>query len=67
MVDAGRDAALDGIAADLAMRDARDSDRKDAPLRAADDAVMLDTSDLGRDEAVARAIAIVEQVSGVLR
>jgi cytidylate kinase len=55
----GRDIALEEIAADLAARDARDTQRSDAPLVAADDAVVLDTSDLGRDEAIAAAITIV--------
>jgi cytidylate kinase len=55
----GRDIALDEIAADLEARDARDTQRSDAPLLAAADAVVLDTSDLGRDEAIEAAIAIV--------
>ena len=36
--------------------------RADAPLRAAADAVVIDTSDMGIDEAVARAAAVVEMV-----
>ncbi len=40
-------------------RDARDMDRADAPLRPAEDAVLLDTSDLSIDEAVARAREVV--------
>jgi len=54
----GRDVTLAAIVADLAARDARDTARKDAPLLAADDAVVLDTSTLGREEAIAAAIAI---------
>lgn len=61
LLNAGRDVTLESIAADLAERDARDSSRKDAPLIAADDAVTLDTSDLGRDEAIAAAIAYVHK------
>lgn len=59
----GRDVALAEIEADLAERDLRDTTRKDAPLRAADDAVTLDTSDLDRDDAIAAAIALVEQAA----
>jgi cytidylate kinase len=59
----GREITLDAIAADLAARDARDTQRQDAPLVVAPDAVVLDTSDLGRDEAVAAAIAIVAKAS----
>ncbi|MFC0005507.1 (d)CMP kinase [Micromonospora siamensis] len=41
-------------AADLARRDRLDSTRKADPLRQADDAVVLDTTELGIDEVVAR-------------
>ena len=51
---------LAGIEADLAARDQRDAARTAAPLLAAKDAVILDTSLLDRDEAIARAIALVE-------
>ena len=61
LIQAGRDVSLDAIAADLAARDERDTNRKDAPLVAAVDAITLDTSEIGRDEAVAQAIAIVER------
>lgn len=40
-------------------RDMRDSGRADAPMRVADDAVVLDTSDLSIEEAVDQAIRIV--------
>ncbi len=57
----GETAPFDGILADIRRRDARDSGRSDAPLRAAEDAVILDTSALTIDEAIAAAIAIVER------
>lgn len=50
--------------AQLRERDRRDSERATAPLRPADDAVVLDTSTLSIDEAVARAIAEVARVRG---
>jgi cytidylate kinase len=62
MRDTGRVVSLETITADLAERDHRDRTRKDAPLVAASDAITLDTSDLDRDQAVARAIAIVEEL-----
>jgi CMP/dCMP kinase len=40
-------------------RDMRDAGRADAPMRVADDAVVLDTSDLSIEEAVDQAIRIV--------
>ncbi len=48
------------VLAQVIDRDARDMGRADAPLRAAADAVMIDTSALSIDEAVAQAIAIVQ-------
>jgi cytidylate kinase len=48
------------VLAEVKERDARDMGRSDAPLRAAEDALVIDTSALGIDEAVAAAIAAVE-------
>ena len=59
MAEAGRPAELGEIAADLALRDERDRTRAEAPLRQAEDADLLDTSVLARDEAIAAAIAMV--------
>ena len=42
------------VAADIAKRDALDQGRTDSPLRTADDAVTIDTSDLTVDDIVAR-------------
>ncbi|MCX7288597.1 MAG: d(CMP) kinase [Rhodobacterales bacterium] len=56
-LEVGGDAAQ--VLAELRERDARDMGRADAPLRAAPDAVVIDTSDLGIDEAVARACNLV--------
>jgi cytidylate kinase len=41
-------------------RDARDAGRAAAPLRRADDAALLDTTDLDIDAAIRRALALVE-------
>ena len=49
------------ILEDVRARDARDSERALAPLKAADDAITLDTSTLDREEAFAAAQAIVEK------
>lgn len=57
----GETATFEGILADIRRRDARDSGRSDAPLKAAEDAVILDTSALTVEEAVAAAVAIVEE------
>ena len=50
------------VLADILRRDERDSGRSSAPLVAASDAILLDTSDLDVDAAVAAARAIVEKV-----
>lgn len=55
----GENHTLESIAEDLRQRDERDQNRSEAPLRAADDATVLDTSDLNKEQAVAAAIAIV--------
>lgn len=48
------------VLAQVKERDARDMGRADAPLRPATDAVLIDTSDMSIEEAVARALALVE-------
>ena len=47
------------VLADVLERDARDRDRVEAPLKPAEDAVLLDTSDLSIEDAVAAAIQAV--------
>lgn len=56
--DGGGDYAV--MLAEIRSRDERDSGRAAAPLRQADDADLLDTSNLSIDQAVQRAIALVE-------
>ena len=56
----GSDVAFDAVLADILARDERDMGRAAAPLRQADDADLLDTSDLSIDAAVQRAISLVE-------
>jgi cytidylate kinase len=48
------------VLSDILSRDERDSARAAAPLVQAEDAVLLDTSAMGVEEAVAAAIALVE-------
>lgn len=52
------------IADDLRRRDERDRNRAAAPLVPAEDATLLDTSDMDRDDAIAAAIAIVNRAVG---
>jgi cytidylate kinase len=53
----GQMVSLEEIAEDLRRRDERDRNRAEAPLREAQDAVVIDTSDMGIHEAIAAAIA----------
>jgi cytidylate kinase len=57
----GEAATLEGILADIEARDARDSSRSAAPLRMADDAVRLDTTELDAASAFAQAREIIER------
>jgi CMP/dCMP kinase len=58
-LEVGGDAA--GVLAEVEARDARDMGRADAPLKVAEGALVLDTSLMSVEEAVARAVAAVEQ------
>ncbi len=53
---AGHDVTEDGVLEDIRERDARDAGRSDAPMKAASDAVILNTSALDVDEASAIAL-----------
>lgn len=52
--------SYEDVLADIRKRDARDSGRTTAPLVAADDARLLDTTDLGIEQAFQAAVAHVE-------
>lgn len=56
----GMEVTRDQVLADVKERDARDMDRAEAPLKPATDAVIVDTSDMTIEAAVAAAIAAVE-------
>lgn len=59
--DAGEAVDLDAVARDLAERDARDRSRTHAPLRRADDAYLLDTSNLDIETAFKAAVEIIDR------
>ena len=56
----GVDADPEQVLVELEERDRRDSGRTYAPLRAADDAVAIDTTDLDPAEVLARMLAVVQ-------
>ncbi|TAD80199.1 MAG: cytidylate kinase, partial [Sphingomonadales bacterium] len=59
MTGRGITVPLSEIERDIAARDARDINRADAPLVAAQDALVLDTTHFGRDAAIEAAIEAV--------
>ena len=46
----------------MVSRDKRDSEREHSPLRAADDAVVVDSTGLSRDEVIATLVQLARQV-----
>jgi CMP/dCMP kinase len=59
LVGRGMNAHFNDVLADIHARDDRDSGRSSAPLKQAADAILLDTSSLTLEDAVAAAIAAV--------
>jgi cytidylate kinase len=57
----GMDALYEDVLADIRARDQRDSSREVAPLRQASDAILLDTTALNVDQAIAEALQFVEE------
>jgi len=58
--DRGEGATFEAVLADIERRDERDSERSIAPLKAAPDAVLLDTTQLDIEAAFRAALSIVE-------
>jgi cytidylate kinase len=61
LLERGMPAHYEDVLLDIRARDARDSSRDIAPLRPAPDAIILDTSDFGREAAIHEAIRLVKQ------
>lgn len=57
----GRKTTLEKVLADMAKRDENDRTRATAPAVAAEDAILLDNSDLTREQTVEAAIKIIEE------
>jgi len=60
LLERGMPTHYEDVLADIRARDARDASRPIAPLKPAADAIILDTSDLDREAAIAEAIRLVE-------
>jgi cytidylate kinase len=64
-VAAGLTGDYPSVLADVQRRDHLDSTRAVSPLRAADDAIIVDSSDMTQNEVVAHLLDLVEQRAGV--
>lgn len=60
----GEDVSYEQVLADIIKRDENDSSRAAAPLRRAEDAVELDTSELTLEESIAKICALIEGLIG---
>ncbi|MBB5723737.1 cytidylate kinase [Loktanella ponticola] len=58
----GQDVTLEGVLVDVIARDKRDSERAEAPMIVANDATLIDTSDMSIEQAVAAAINAVDRI-----
>ncbi|SFK79997.1 (d)CMP kinase [Shimia haliotis] len=64
LVDKGLETRFETVLADVKERDARDRDRAEAPMVAAKDATVIDTSALSIDDAIAAAVSAIEAARG---
>lgn len=60
-IERGIESDLESIKAEIAMRDDQDMNRQISPLKKADDAVEIDTSDMTLDQVVAHVMDLVAQ------
>ena len=63
--DKGVEASFEEVLRDIRYRDEQDSGRAAAPLKAAEDAVTVDTTEIGFDESFERLAAIIRERLGV--
>lgn len=61
LVAKGQDVDLAQLKKDIASRDKQDSERAISPLRQAEDALLLDTSDMNIDQVTAKILQLVEE------
>ena len=59
-IEKGMSADYEKVLIDVKARDERDANRKDAPMKPAEDAIILDTSDMTIEEVYQKAVEIVE-------
>ncbi len=62
LIGKGQEADYESIRADIAQRDYQDTHREISPLRQAEDAVYLDTSEMGIEEVTAKVTSLAESI-----
>ncbi|MEO1039933.1 MAG: (d)CMP kinase [Pseudomonadota bacterium] len=60
LISRGDDVSFDQVLTQLRERDGRDAARADSPMKPADDAIEVDTSEMSIDEAIQAAASLVE-------
>lgn len=63
----GEAVSYEGILSDLEKRDRRDASRSTAPLKAAEDAILIDTTNLGPNETLTTALSVIEKKTAQVR
>ena len=64
LIQRGERVTRDGILETIRVRDQRDRDRANAPMRPADDAMLLDTTDLDINQAFSAAVELIKRKIG---
>ncbi len=64
LIEKGQDVMFDDVLEDMRIRDKNDSERKISPLKKADDAIELDTSELTLEESIKAVNDIVAEKTG---
>lgn len=59
LLEKGTETSFDEVLAEMRVRDARDSNRETAPLKAAEDAVILDTGDMTLEESISALLDLI--------
>lgn len=62
---AGIPVKYEAVLTDMRERDGRDASRKEAPMQAAADAIILDTSDMDITDVLAKALSLIEEKTGL--
>ena len=65
LTEKGADVTLESVLKDILLRDEQDSTREVSPLKQADDAVLVDTSDMTFDESVVKVIELINEKKDV--